>query len=129
MLASHRIPSFVILAAATALGGCAIPTSSTQLNPGPEPIELQMTPTVIYAGQWAELVVRSPGADSIAIESENGLDRYWSTDSVLRVALPSDFGDAAPATRYAPEWRGHTLQYLKKPVRVTACRQGRCQEH
>ena len=128
MLASHRIPSVVILAAATALGGCAIPTSSTQLNPGPEPIELQMTPTVIYAGQWAELVVRSPGADSIAIESENGLDRYWSTDSVLRVALPSDFGDAAPAARYAPEWRGHTLQYLKKPVRVTACRQGRCQE-
>ena len=60
MLASHRIPSFVILAAATALGGCAIPTSSTQLNPGPEPIELQMTPTVIYAGQWAELMVRSP---------------------------------------------------------------------
>ena len=87
-----------------------------------------MTPTVIYAGQWAELVVRSPGADSIAVESENGLDRYWSSDSVLRVALPSTFGEAAPAERYAPEWRGHTLAYLKKPVRVTSCRQGRCQQ-
>ena len=127
MLASHRIPSFVILAAAT-LGGCAIPTTSTQLNPGPEPIELQMTPTVIYAGQQAELVVRSPGADSLVVASENGLDRYWSSDSVLRVTLTSDFGDPAPAERYAPEWKGQALPYLKKPVHVTACRQGRCRE-
>jgi hypothetical protein len=127
MLASLRIPSFVIAAAAT-LGGCAIPTSSTQLNPGAEPIELQMTPALLHAGQRAELVVRSPGADSIVIESENGLDRYWSADSVLRVALASDFGDAGPVERYAPEWRGRTLPYLKKPVRVTACRQGRCRE-
>ena len=125
MLASHRNPSLVILAA-TMLGGCAIPTASTQLSSGPEPIELQITPTVIYAGQQAELLVRSPGADSIAIESDNGLDRYWSSDSVLKVAFTSDFGDPAPGERYAPEWRGHTLSYLKKPVHVTACRQGRC---
>ena len=94
----------------------------------PEAIELQMTPTVIYAGQQAELLVRSPGADSIVIQSENGLDRYWSSDSVLRVALASDFGDPAPAERYAPEWKGRTLPYLKKPVHVTACRQGHCRE-
>jgi hypothetical protein len=127
MLASHRIPSLVILAATT-LGGCAIPTTSTQLNSGAEPIELQMTPTVIYAGQQAELLVRSPGADSIVVASENGLDRYWSSDSVLRVALASDFGDPAPAERYAPEWKGNALPYLKKPVHVTACRQGHCRE-
>jgi hypothetical protein len=125
MLASLRVSSFVFLAA-SALGGCAIPSSSTQLNPGPEPIELQMTPTVIHVGQQAELLVRSSGADSIAIESENGLDRYWSSDSVLKVSVGSDFGDAAPVERYAPEWRGRTLPYLKKPVLVTACRQGRC---
>jgi hypothetical protein len=124
-LASHRVPAFVILAA-TALGGCAIPTASTQLGPGPEPIELQVTPSVIYAGQQAELLVRSPGADSIVIQSRNGLDRYWGSDSVLRVSLAPDFGDPAPGERYAPEWRGRTLPYLKKPVHVTACRQGRC---
>src|SRR5688572_4040024 len=127
MLASHRNPSLVILAAAM-LGGCAIPTASTQLNPGPEPIELQMTPTVIYAGQQAELLVRSPGADSIVIQSGNGLDRWWSADSVLRVTLASDFGDPAPVERYAPEWNGRALPYLKKPVHVTACRRGYCRE-
>ena len=62
---------------------------------------LQMTPTVIYAGQWAELVVRSPGADSIAIESENGLDRYWSTDSVL---------DSRPALRLRGRGAGGPLR-------------------
>jgi hypothetical protein len=127
MLASHRRSSLAILAAA-GLGGCAIPTNSTQLDPGPEPIELQITPSVIYAGQRAELLVRSPGADSIVIRSENGLDRYWSSDSVLRASLASDFGDAEAGERYAPEYRGHTLTHLKKPVYVTACRQGRCRQ-
>jgi hypothetical protein len=118
----------VSLMAAAALGGCAIPSTSTQLDPGPQPIQLQMTPSVIHAGQQAELLVRSPGADSIVVESENGFDRFWSADSVLRVALGSGFGDPAAADRYAPEWRGHTLPYLKKPIRIAVCRQGRCRE-
>ena len=117
----------VILATA-ALGGCAIQSSTTQLGAGPEPIRIEMTPTVISAGYRAEMVIRSPGADSIALESENGLDRYWSADSVLRASLTSDFGDPAPGIRYAPEWNGRTLPYLKRPMRITACRQGRCRE-
>jgi hypothetical protein len=113
-------------AAASPLAGCAVPTSTAQLAHGPEPIEIRMTPTVIYAGQRAEVLVRSPGADSIALESENGLDRYWSADSVLRVSLGSDLGEAAPQSRYAPEWNGRTLPYLRKSVRIAACRDGRC---
>ena len=110
MLASHRVSSFVVLAATVVLGGCAIPTASTRLDPGPEPIELQITPSVIYAGQRAELLVRSPGADSIVIRSEKGLDRYWSSDSVLRVSLASDFGEIETNERYETEYRGQKMQ-------------------
>jgi hypothetical protein len=111
-----------------ALAGCAIPTQSTQLAAGPGPVELQMTPTVLYSGQRTQVVVRSPGADSIAFESENGLDRYWSADSVLTVGLTSDFGEVLPGTRYAPVRNGQVLAYLKRPVRIAVCRHGRCRE-
>jgi hypothetical protein len=125
--AGHRMPTVAL--AAAALGGCAIGSSTAQLGTEPEPLEIQMTPTVIYAGQRAQVLVRSPGADSIALESENGVDRYWSTDSVLRVSLGSEFGDPAPESRFAPEWKGQTLPYLMKPVRIAACRRGRCREY
>ncbi len=114
--------------ACTALGACAIPTQSTQLAGGPAPVDLRMTPSVIYAGQRTQIVVRSPGADSIAFESENGLDRYWSTDSVLSAWLTADFGLVAPVTQYAPSRNGQVLAYVKRPVRIAACRQGRCRE-
>jgi hypothetical protein len=114
--------------AGTWLMGCAIPTHSTQLATGPAPVELQMTPTVLYSGQRTQVVVRSSGADSISFESENGLDRYWSADSVLTVGLTSDFGEAEPVSRYAPVRNGQVLAYLKKRARIAVCRLGRCRE-
>lgn len=114
---------------AVALAGCAAPGTSAQLTAAPEPLEVRMTPTVIYAGQRAQVLVRSPGADSIALESENGLDRYWSADSVLSVSLGSDFGEVAAGERFAQEWRGRSLPYLRKPVRIASCRQGRCRTY
>jgi len=114
--------------AGTALVGCAIPTASTQLTGGPAPIDVQLTPTVVYPGQRTQVVVRSPGADSIAFESENGLDRYWSADSVLTAWITSDFGEAEAVSRYAPTRNGQALAYLKKPVRIAACRLSRCRE-
>jgi hypothetical protein len=113
---------------ATVLAGCAIPTQSTQLAGAPAPVEVRMTPTMIYAGQRTQMVIRSPGADSIALESENGVDRYWSADSVLTVWLTPDFGETEPVSRHAESHDGQMLAYLKKPVRVTACRLGRCRE-
>jgi hypothetical protein len=127
MLASLFRHSWVAAAAVT-MAGCAIPSSSTQLATGTEPVQMQMTPTVLYSGGRTQVTIRSPGADSIAFESENGLDRYWSADSVLTVWLSSDFGDLRPAHRYAPSFKGQTLPYLKRPVRIASCRQGRCRE-
>jgi len=114
--------------AGSVLAACAIPSQSTQLADAPAPVEVQMTPTMIYTGHRSQIVVRSPGADSIALESENGLDRYWSADSVLTVWLTPDFGETVPLTRYAPRRNGQVLAYLKKPVRIAACRRGRCRE-
>jgi hypothetical protein len=125
--ASLRVTVAAALAGTT-LAGCAIPTQSTQLAGGPTPVELRMTPTVMYLGQRTQVIIRSAGADSIAFESENGLDRYWSTDSVLTAWLTPDFGDPRPVSRYAPTRNGQVLAYLKKPVRITACRLGRCRE-
>jgi hypothetical protein len=119
-------PSAIAAFAGIALMGCAVPTQSTQLATAPDPVELRMTPTVMYSGQRTQVVVRSAGADSIAFESENGLDRFWSKDSVLTVWLSSDFGEVRPVSRYAPTRNGQVLAYLKKPVRITACRLGRC---
>ena len=118
-----------VVPALALLAGCAIPTSTTRLAGGPQPVELQMTPTVVYSAGRTQVVIRSPGADSIAFQSENGLDRYWRADSVLTVWLSSDFGEPVPVSRYAPIYDGQVLPYLKKPVLISACRRGRCREY
>jgi hypothetical protein len=129
MIARSTIHGWTTIPIATAtLVGCGIPVHSTQLAGGPEPVEVQTTTAHLHPGQATGLVVRSPGADSIVFESENGVDRYWSADSVLTATLSADFGDAAPVSRYAAHRDGQVLSLLKKPVRVAACRLGRCRE-
>jgi hypothetical protein len=114
---------------ALSLQGCGVATSTVDLTPGPEPIELTITPTVIQAGGSGQVRVVSPSADSISIESPNGLDRYWSTGSNLRARVTSDFGDSVPGTQFAVRQNGHLFDVLKKPMKVSVCRQGNCQEY
>lgn len=126
-LASLAVTLAGVMAGSATLG-CAVPVASTQLAGAPDPVELRMTPSVVYSGQRTQVVVRSPGADSIVLESENGLDRYWAADTVLTAWLTSDFGEASPVGRYAPVKDGRVLAHLMKPVRIAACRLGRCRE-
>ena len=116
----------VSAAAALALAGCAVPVQSTRITDGPEPVTVRLEPAVPNAGQSAQLTVESPHADSIVVESENGLDRYWSNRDVLRVRLTSDFGDSTATARYAVRWHGQLLSRLMKPARIQVCQQGRC---
>lgn len=118
--------SALVAAATAALAGCGIPSATTRLVDGPEPVTVRLTPAVPNAGQSAELTVESPGADSIVFESENGLDRYWSTRGPLRVHLAPTFGDSAPSARYAVRWHGRLLSRLMKPARIQVCRAGHC---
>lgn len=116
-------------AAALVLAGCAVPTQTTRLAGGPEPVTVRLEPAVPSSGQPAELTIESPSADSIAFESENGLDRYWSAGHVLRAELTSQFGDSVPVPRYATRAEGQLLARYLKPARITVCHQHVCREH
>jgi hypothetical protein len=114
---------------ALALQGCGVSTSAVNLTPGTEPIEVTVTPAMIPAGGSAQVKVVSPSADSISIESTNGLDRYWHTGSSLQANVGSDFGDAVPGSQYAVREHGRLLDVLKKPMKVVVCRKGNCRDY
>src|SRR5215207_2658339 len=114
---------------ALSLQGCGVSTSTVNLTPGPEPVEVTMTPAVIQSGGSAQIKVVSASADSISIESANGLDRYWSTGSQLRARLESDFGDSIPQLGYAIREHGDLFDVLKKPMKVVVCRKSSCREY
>ena len=123
--------SLALGATAAAAAGCGV-SSPNASSPGvaPDPFSVALTPAVLHDGQAGELVIRSPGADSIVFESRNGLDRYWTRGAELRVTIAPDFGDAAPVARYAERHHsGAVLDLLSKPARIGVCRRGRCTEH
>jgi hypothetical protein len=126
--AVHRSLSPLATCAGAALLGCGMPAQSTRIVEGPEPVEIRMRPAIQPTGQSAELVIKSPGADSIALESINGVDRYWSAGPRLRVLLGAEFGDASAGMRYAERRDGRLLSLLKKPVRISSCRLGSCRD-
>src|SRR6266511_1531773 len=122
------VPRFLLLVATcvgAALLGCAPPMQSVRLSEGPEPVEMRLRPGILQPGVPAELVVESPGADSIAVESGDGMDRYRSTGSVLNAKLSADFGETGRATPQAVRWNGHLLDRLQNPATISVCRQGR----
>jgi hypothetical protein len=114
--------------AGAALLGCALPAQPTQLSQGPEPVQVRMRPALPHAGQVADLEVESPMADSIVLESANGLDRYSTAGPLLRVRLGAGFGDTANAVPSAVRWKGRLLDLEKRPATIRTCRQRRCRE-
>jgi hypothetical protein len=124
-----RLPRIALSGAlAMVLAGCSVPVQTTRLMDGPAPVTIRLEPAVPGAGQSAELTVTSPGADSILLRSENGLDRYAGTRGELHAHLTGDFGDSIPVERYAVRWRGKLLSRLTKPAMISVCRQGTCRE-
>ena len=114
--------------AAVAIAGCGIPSQSTRIVDGPAPVTVRLEPATPVAGQSAELTITSPRADSIVFESENGLDRYWTTHDTLRVQLDPNFGDSLPTEHFATRYQGQLLSRLMKPAQIKVCHQGSCQE-
>jgi hypothetical protein len=123
-----RIRPVVAAVLSVVLAGCSMPMTTTRVAAGPEPVDVQMSSKNIRPGQAAQIIVRSPGADSIAYESANGVDRYWSTSSVLSAVVTSDFGDRTPTARYAERYNGQKLNLLEKPARIAVCRHSQCRE-
>jgi hypothetical protein len=118
-----------LVCVALILQGCGVSTSTTNLSTGPEPIELTMTPALVQAGSSVQVRVVSPSADSILVESDNGIDRYWDTGGDLHARLQSDFGDTLEETRFAVRRNGRLFDVLKKPMKVVVCRKNSCQEY
>jgi hypothetical protein len=116
------------LCVALGLQGCGVSTSTVNLTAGPEPVELTITPAMVQAGGSAEVSVVSPSADSISIESADGLDRFWGKGPKLEVRVDSDFGDSLPGDRYAVRDHGLLFDVLKKPMKVVVCRKTSCRE-
>ncbi len=123
-----RLLLLVAACAGLALAGCAPPIQAVRLSEGPEPVELRMRSAVLLADQPTEIVVESPGSDSIALESGNGMDRYWSAGPVFKASLTPGFGDTTRTTRQAVRWHGQLLDRLQEPAKISACKQGRCRE-
>ncbi|HEY9506584.1 MAG TPA: hypothetical protein VIQ27_11470 [Gemmatimonadales bacterium] len=116
------------LAGGAAAVGCALPTYSTRLADGPDPVDLRMDTPVLRNGQQSIVVVQSPSADSIALVSASGLDRYWSHGSRLFARVSGDFGDSGPGRQYAVWHDGVLLDRLMKPATISVCREGHCRE-
>jgi hypothetical protein len=114
------------LVSGSGLLGCGLQTQSTRLIEGPEPVDMRIEPAVLNSGQAATVVVRSPSADSIAIESENGVDRYWTRGPRLETVLSADFGDRTPVRRYAERRDDVLLDRLRKPATISVCKRGSC---
>ena len=113
-----------LVASATAAIGCGIPTQTTKVTGDPLPVTIRMEPATPGVGQPADLMITSPGADSIIFASENGLDRYWTTHDTLRVRIDPNFGESGPTERYATRFEGQLLSRLMKPAEIKVCRQG-----
>ena len=115
----------VLLWAAVMAAGCSVPVRSAQLGANPEnghaPPRVTITPAVIEGGGTAVVRVDAPGADSIALESVNGLDRYGTRGSKLSVKLSSRFGEAKAPARYAVQEHGHLFDVIKRPIKITTC--------
>ena len=128
-LSTRSLALLPTICVALSLQGCGVSTSTVDLTPGPEPLELTITPAVIQSGGSAQVKVVSPSADSISIESLNGLDRYWATGSQLRARVDSDFGDSVPSSGFAVRQQGKLFDVLKKPMKVVVCRKNNCREY
>jgi hypothetical protein len=116
------------LTGGTVATGCAYPTYSTRLADGPEPVDLRMDTPFLRNGQQAMVVIQSPAADSIALVSTNGVDRYWSHGSRLFARVSGDFGDLGPSRQYAERHNGVLLDRLMKPATISVCQEGQCRE-
>jgi hypothetical protein len=79
-------------------------------------------------GQQAMVVIQSPAADSIALVSTTGVDRYWTHGSRLFARVSGDFGDLRPSREYAERHNGVLLDRLMKPAAISVCQAGRCRE-
>jgi hypothetical protein len=118
------------VASAVSLAGCAIPQSTTRLAPEPAGVTVTLRPELPRSGQSAEVVVESPGADSLVLESDDGFDRISGRGPKLVAQVGADFGAGeSDGVRYAVRHGKRLLDRLDRPVTISSCREGVCRRY
>ena len=106
----------------------AAPASSATAADAP-PSQLVVMPAVIPSDGVGLVRIRAPGADSVALESVNGVERYGTRGSALAVRISGRFADTTSDVRYATRARGRLFDVVHQPVKITTCRERRCREY
>ena len=119
----------LVAASAVSMAACAIPEQTTRLGSGPDPVTVSLRPDVPRSGQPAEVTVESPGADSVMLQSEAGLDRFSAHGPKLVAMVGGDFAMDEKGTRYAVRHGKELLDQLERSVKVTSCRAGVCTDY
>ena len=119
----------LVAASAVSLAACAIPEQTTRLGSGPDPVTVSLRPDVPRSGQPAEVTIESPGADSVMLQSEVGLDRFSAHGPKLVATVGGDFAMDEKGTRYAVRHGKELLDQVERPVKVTSCRDGVCTDY
>lgn len=115
------------------IAGCAASTAPVQLavvpDPaGPPPPQI-FVPAVIPSDGVGIIRIIDPGADSIALESLNGIDRLGVRRGTMTARIRGNFGEARDTARYASWQRGYLFDVLKRPIKITTCRQRQCRSY
>ena len=127
--ARGRIAALAV-ASAVSLAGCAIPEATTRLAPEPDAVTVHLRPELPRSGQSAEVVVESPGADSLVLEADDGLDRISSHGARLVAQIGADFGAGErDGVQYAVRRGKRLLDRLERPVTISSCRGGVCRRY
>jgi hypothetical protein len=128
-IARGRLAALAVASAAS-LAGCAIPESTARLGPEPDGITVSLRPELPRSGQSAEVVVESPGADSLVLESADGTDRIAAHGPKLVAEVGADFAAGqSEGPRYAVRRGRRLLDRLERPVTISSCRDGVCRRY
>jgi hypothetical protein len=119
----------LVAASAVSMAACAIPEKSTRVGPDPDPVVVRLRPDMPRTGQPAEVTVESPGADSVMLKSENGVERFAAHGPKLVAMVGGDFAMGKDDLRYAVRHGKELLDQLERPVEVTSCREGVCRSY
>jgi len=93
-------------------------------------VTVSLRPELPRSGQPAQVVVESPGADSLVLESDDGLDRIAGQGAKLIAQVDAGFGTGqSEGVRYAVRHGKRLLDRLERPVRISSCRDGVCRRY
>lgn len=126
------------MGAAILVAGCAASTRSVPVTAHPSPApgvadlelpRITITPAIVPSDGFGVIRISDPGADSIALETVNGVEHLSVRKPVLTIRINGSFGQLRDTASYAVRGRGVLFDVVKRPIKITTCRQRQCREY